>query len=258
MRNWFTGLVIAPLSLFVISSVALAQNAGRPAAAASSAPFDPRDFSGIWGGQQFEGPNRQLMRGEPPMTPESLAQYKSEKTIFSTPMVDGPENTDPMLKCEPASVPRVYALAHVVQLAHTAKPNALVFLHQAYRNYRIVYLDGRKHPSHPEGTWFGDSIGRWEGNTLVIETINFNGRSWIDAQGHPTSDRMKLTERITRTDATHLRMEVTIDDPGAYTRPWGGTITWTLQPADRELQDFLCSPADEAFFNNLVRNPADK
>src|SRR6185436_5790340 len=135
--------------------------------------------------------------------------------------VDGADNTDPILRCEPGSVPRTYALTHPIEILQT--PKETVMLLETYRNFRIIYTDGRKQPDHPEGTWYGDSVGRWDGNTFVIDTINFNDRSWIDKVGHPHSDKMHLTERLTRTDHDHLKMEITIDDPVYYTKPWGGT-----------------------------------
>ena len=73
-------------------------------------------------------------------------------------------------------------------------PKEIVQLIETYRNFRIFYMDGRKQPDHPEGTWYGDSLGHWDGNTLVVETVNFNDHSWIDKPGHPHSEKMVLTE----------------------------------------------------------------
>jgi hypothetical protein len=91
---------------------------------------------------------------------------------------------------------------------------------------------------------------------MVIDTYNFNDRSWIDKVGHPHSDKMHLIERLTRTDHDHMKMEITIDDPVDYTAKWGGTMNWTLRPASWEIEDYLCSPADEAFMSKIVRDPA--
>jgi hypothetical protein len=267
MRNGFTGLMVVAIAAFVLSvsprSVAQGGGQGAPAAGGGQArpsptanlPFDPKDFNGVWGGQTMSGPNRQFTREEPPMTPKGLAFYKAQKTEFSNPPVDGPGNTDPILRCEPGSTPRTYALTHPIKVVQS--PRETVILLETYRNFRIIYTDGRKMADHPEGTWYGDSVGHWEGNTLVVETANYNGRSWLDQVGHPMSDKMKITEKLSRPDHDHLVMDFTFDDPVNYTRTWGGQMRWTLRPAGWEIEDYLCSPADEAFMNTLVRDPAD-
>ena len=86
---------------------------------------------------------------------------------------------------------------------------------------------GREHPKNFEPTWFGDSIGKWDGDTLVVDTIGFNGKTRLDTVGHPHSDAMHLVERFQFTDPDHIAYEVTVDDPGAYTRRW--SANWTLQ-----------------------------
>jgi hypothetical protein len=247
-------ILVAPttmlVSLLLAGSLALAQ---RPAK--SDAPFDPHDLSGVWGGQSTGNRERTLTKEEPPMNAAGLAFYHAQKTEFSNPPVDGVDNTDPILRCEPGSIPRTYGLTHPIEIVQT--PKEILMLLETYRNFRIIYMDGRKMPDHPEGTWYGDSIGHWDGNTLVIETTNFNGRSWLDQVGHPTSDKLHLTERLTRTDHDHMKMDITVDDPTYYTKPWGGTITWQLRPPGWDIEDYLCSPADESFMNKVVRYPAD-
>ena len=221
----------------------------------ASLPFDAKDLSGVWGGQTMEGPNRTLIKGEYPMTPAGLAYYKAQKTEFQNPPVDGPGNTDPILRCEPGSIPRTYPLTHPIEIVQT--PKLTVMLLEAYRNFRIIYTDGRKNADHPEGTWYGDSVGHWDGNTLVVDSINFNGRSWLDQLGHGASDKLKLTEKFTRTDHDHFNDVITVDDPTYYTMPFTGNMRWTLRPAGWQIEDYLCSPADEAFMNKDVRDPAD-
>ena len=249
MRNLLFGFCVGAffaLFMFSMSPKTHAQGAqgaqggggGRGAASpTANLPFDPHDLSGVWGGQTMSGPNRTFTKEEQPMNASGLAFYKAQKTEFQDPPADGPENTDPILKCEPGSIPRTYALTHPIEIVQT--PKELVMLLETYRNFRIIYVDGRKNADHPEGTWYGDSVGKWDGNTLVVDTINFNGRSWIDQVGHPSSDKLHLTEKFTRTDHDHVTDDVTIDDPAAhYTKPWGGQMRWTLRPAgfaDRRL-----------------------
>jgi hypothetical protein len=107
-------------------------------------------------------------------------------------------------------------------------------------SFRQIFLDGRKHPSEPEPTWFGHSIGWYENDTLVIDTVGFNEKFWLDRQGTPHTERLHTIERWTRTDAGHLVREVTIDDPGAYSRPFTVTTHLTLSPANDEILEYVC------------------
>src|SRR5499425_2713220 len=106
-------------------------------------------------------------------------------------------------------------------------------------------MDGRPHPDSLEHTYTGHSTGRWEGDTLVVNTVGFNEGSWIEAEGFPHTDRLSLIERFTRTDFSTLKYEVTVDDPGAYTRVWTGgfNLRWN---AGAEMFEYLCQE------NNLV------
>ena len=107
--------------------------------------------------------------------------------------------------------------------------------------WRIIYMDGR---SHPEGdalnlTWMGHSVGHWEGDTLVVDTVGFNEGTWIDMGGKPHTDRLHLVERITRTDLYTLHYEATVDDPGAYTASWKVRFDITWDP-NGEIQEYIC------------------
>ena len=101
-------------------------------------------------------------------------------------------------------------------------------------------MDGRKHPDDPTPTWFGHSIGRWDGDTLVIDTIGYNDKFWFDRRGHPHTERLHTVERWTRTNFTTLVNRVTIDDPGAYTRPFTVTFTANLGRSDSEILEYIC------------------
>jgi len=105
--------------------------------------------------------------------------------------------------------------------------------------YRIIYYDGRPHPKDLEPSYLGHSIGHWEGDTLVFDTIGFNERFWIDRQGTPHTNQLHLVERLTRTDFNTIKYEVTIEDPGAYTAPWKGGFNLRFTP-DQESFEFMC------------------
>ena len=98
--------------------------------------------------------------------------------------------------------------------------------------FRQIFTDGRKLPVDPNPTWQGYSIGHWEGDTLVVETTGTNGKAWLDTNGHPVTDKLKVTERFHRTDFGHMDLAITIDDPGAYTKPWTVHENPTFQPDD--------------------------
>jgi hypothetical protein len=106
-------------------------------------------------------------------------------------------------------------------------------------SYKIVYMDGRAHPKDLVPSYYGHSIGRWEGDTLVIDTIGFNEKFWMNRDGLPHTDKLHLTERLTRPDYRTLKYEVTIDDPGAYTAPWKIAFDVVWDP-EGEIQEYIC------------------
>jgi hypothetical protein len=118
--------------------------------------------------------------------------------------------------------------------------------------WREIYMDGRPHPPRDSlkgQTWLGHSVGRWEGDTLVIETVGFNEGTWLDRAGHPHTDQLRVIERITRPNKNVLHYEATIDDPGAYTKPW--TTAWDIPwRAGQELQEYICQE-NNRYFDDL-------
>ncbi len=106
--------------------------------------------------------------------------------------------------------------------------------------HRLVFLDGRSHPKDMNPTWLGHSVGRWEGDTLVVDTAGFNDLSWLDIGGHAHTEKMRIIERFRRPDLGHLEVEMTIEDPGAYAKPWVIRRIADLA-AGEELQEFVCN-----------------
>ena len=105
--------------------------------------------------------------------------------------------------------------------------------------HRQIFLDGRELPKDPNPSWMGYSVGRWEGDTLVIDTIGFNEKTRLDTIGHPHSSQLHVVERLTRTDSMHMAYEVTVTDPKAYTEPFTNQRIFTLKP-DWELMEYSC------------------
>jgi Carboxypeptidase regulatory-like domain len=119
-------------------------------------------------------------------------------------------------------------------------PTLLVMLFEDdIPSHRQVFLDGRGHPKDPNPSWMGHSVGHWEGDVLVVDTVGFNDRSWLDPQGHPHTEKMRVTERFRRPDLGHLEIEFTIDDPGAYAKPWTMKRVADLDPDD-EVGEYVC------------------
>ena len=107
-------------------------------------------------------------------------------------------------------------------------------------SYRQIFMDGRAHPEAPSPTWYGHSIGRWDGDTLVVDTVALNDKFWLDRPGTPHTEQLHLVERWTRTDFTTLRRVVTIDDPGAFTRPFDVMFTARLAVPGSEIMEYFC------------------
>jgi hypothetical protein len=116
-------------------------------------------------------------------------------------------------------------------------PAVLVMLFEDAPGFRQVFLDGRRHPPDPNPTWLGHSVGRWEGDTLVVDTVGFNDRSWINA--YPHTEQLRTTERYRRVEYGRLEIVVVFADPGTFTRPWTMNLNWDLAPQE-ELIEFVC------------------
>jgi hypothetical protein len=145
---------------------------------------------------------------------------------------------NPMIRCLPAGIPRLDAYSHPYKIVQT--PDLMVVLYESQTLFRQIFTDGRAHPKDPEPSWLGYSIGKWDGDTLVVETTGFNDKTWLDGFGHPHSDAMKVTERFRRRDFGHMDIEIVIDDPKAYTKPLRYLQPQRLEP-DTELIEYICN-----------------
>ena len=150
---------------------------------------------------------------------------------------------DPIGLCRPGGLFRYHTYPpprKVVQL-----PNLLLILSERDVTYRQIFLDGRPLPADPEPTWNGYSVGRWERDALVVQTNGLRDDTWIDRKGSPLTAGAKVTERFRRLDFGHLQIEVTVDDPKAYTRPWTVTLDQDLA-VDTELLDYHCTDNEKS------------
>jgi hypothetical protein len=148
------------------------------------------------------------------------------------------QKDDPNLKCWPSGLPRQGGTPYPLKIMQT--PDEFVILYEGgMHTFRIIPTDGRPHKEDP-WLWYGDSVGRWEGDTLVVDTIGFNDKSWLDSSGYPHGEKLHLVERFRKTDPQTLRYEVTIEDPEYYTRPWTTAWTYRFSPAT-EMMEYFCT-----------------
>ena len=149
---------------------------------------------------------------------------------------------DPEANCLPTGVPRMNPYPWRMVQSSTDKPESHIFIlfEGNIHSYRQIFMDGRKHPADPDPTWYGHSIGRFDGNTLIVDTVGFNDKFWFDFKGHPHTERLHIVERYTRKDFNTLVNQITIDDPGAYSRAFTVTFTAELAPPGDELLEYIC------------------
>src|ERR1700682_3990944 len=207
----------------------------RPIAKAPTTPA-PRtkdgkpDLSGVWG---YSGYTSDIAKdydvGELPMTPLGEKLFKARQAN------QGIE--DPEARCLPTGVPRRDPYpSKILQM-----PDLVVILFEGnIHSYRQVFLDGRSHPKDLDPTWYGHSIGKWEGDELVVDTIGFNGLTWLDLGGHGTSDKLHGIERYLRPDLGTLKLDITIEDPVMFTKPVKVTQITPLMVGG-EIIEYICN-----------------
>jgi hypothetical protein len=203
----------------------LYERAGKkpPSGAAPKTREGKPDLSGVW----YPGPD--LEPEVPAMLPWAEEVFKKRSAKVGD---------DPRAQCLPSGIVRTHGLdlAKIVQT-----PALLVMLvESSVPGVRQVFMDGRSHPASLEPSWLGHSVGRWEGDTLVIDTIGLNDRVWLDLAGHPQTEKAHIVERYRRPDLGHLEIEIAIDDPGAYLRPWKVRRRLDLAPAE-EILEYICN-----------------
>ena len=220
---------------------------GKPdlKAPAPKTPDGKPDLSGIWHaevGGYFLDVTLDLKPGEILPWAEALAKERASR--FST--------DHPFYRCMPDIGP-TYNLARFkfVQNAST-----LAMLPEG-GPFRQILIDGRALPEDPQPTWMGYSVGHWEGRTLVVDSAGFNDRTWLDAGGHPHTEALRTTERYVRKDFGHMEIQITYNDPKAYTRPWTITLQAELN-ADTELLEDVCNENNKSTGQHFVVTDDDR
>jgi hypothetical protein len=223
VRFWIS----SALALAVLTAVPVA---GQSKALPRSKDGKP-DFSGLWGASGYAA-NIAKDIGQLPMRPDAAKLFQERQATHG--------KGDPERTCLPDGIPRSDSLGF--KIVHN--PDLLLILYEGnVHTYRQVLMVGRGHPGDLDPTWYGHSIGKWDGDTIVVDTVSQNGKTWLDQAGHPTTDKMHVTERFSRRGLGHLRVAITIDDPGVYTRPWTVAEVSPLIE-NREVREFLCNEAE--------------
>ena len=233
MRKRLLSPAAVVVAVLVLSSGILAQTAGAPKVPAP-------DLTGVWRRSRVPPDNARrytfhevagnLTNQEPPMTPWGEAKFKAAKPNVGPRGVSLAHTNDPVSKCFPPGVPRIYEILLGAPVELMQIPGRVVMLFEYDHLVRQIFTDGRPHPQDLNPSWMGDSIGRWEGDTLVVDTVGFNDKTWLDGEGHPHSDALHLIERIRRVSHDALTIDFTIDDSKAYTKPWVARETFELKP----------------------------
>ena len=203
------------------------------------------DITGPWVGGGSNGDIERdggLKPGELPLLP--WAKELRDKRL---------EKDEPYTACLPMSVPRVNPYPWKFALSYTSKGLSHIYvLHETgdAGAHRVVYMDGRPHPDDPIPTWWGHSIGRFEGDTLVIDTVGYNDKFWFDSRGTPHTEQLHTTERWTRINYGRITNDFVLDDPGAFSRPvnlkfTGRLLRPDLKTGGGELMEFICQEGNE-------------
>jgi hypothetical protein len=172
-----------------------------------------------------------------PFMPWSLALYEMRQI----------DQLEPHIRCKPSGGARQFVTPYGTEFVEIPELETMYILDNGGPNtYRTVYLDGRDFPEDLEPTYYGYSIGHWEGDTLVVETRGLNEKFWMDRSGTPHTEQLRYIEHFTRLDMETMEYQVTIDDPGAYTRPWTTTkFTMRRRPGDEPFE-YICQQNDFA------------
>ena len=270
MRHCIIGLIVALVAVMASPSVTAAQelypgwltcpncqtNADKTAFRAESAElsFNPGDLTGVWGQNRI-----QLNRNAPPMTPDGQARYEATRADETADGQALSNSKDGMLICDPQGWPRWFTYNYGFEFAEL--PGRLVQFLEWGHTFRTIWTDGRALPEDPDPRWLGYSIGRWEGDTFVVESDGFDERSWLTENrqdrrfGYTHSDALRTEERYRRVDYNTIEVTLTITDPKTFTEPWVTTGNLLRSP-NTEIGEYFCVPSDSFDYIDSVLRPA--
>jgi hypothetical protein len=204
-------------------------------------PDGKPDITGLWKvNGQYVGDIAKDLK-EVPFQPWAKRLYDERRANNS--------KDDPTASCIVGGVPRSDVVPYPLKILES--PGMTVILYEAVHSYRQIFTDGRTLPQNdPTPTWFGYSTGKWDGDTFVVETSGIRDGGWLDNFGKPATESLHVTERFQRKDFGHLDIQITVDDPKAYTKPWSVVVPYTFQ-ADDELMEYICEENNKYFGNQI-------
>ncbi len=216
-----------------LSLVFLASASAVPQGAKTSDSDETRNLSGVWFTQGKVRANFSF-EGGAPFLPWGEERVKA-----------GPQKDTLVVLCIPPGVPRVWTEPYPFEII--TLPERVLIIYEYQHLIRQIYTDGRDHPKDLTPTYMGNSVGKWEGNTLVVDTIGFNDKTWIDGTKHPHSDALHVVERIQRVGHEILKVDITIDDPKTYVKPWMAQRIFDLKPG-WEISEQVCEENNTYLF----------
>ena len=225
---------------------------------AQNPPFDPRGIFGVWSAGNGTELDFDTL---PPLTPEGRRLWEATQAIEndrepSGPMNGGPGSQDPMMLCDPLGFPRAFTYNYGMEFAQL--PDRVLQFFEWGHTWRTIWTDGRPLPTEPpQPRFYGYAVGRWEGDTFVVESNGYESSTWLDQdrrtmnRGMPHTEDLRVEERWTRTSYSTLEAELTIIDPAVYTEPWTTKGEYAFRP-DTELWEYVCVPSFSDFYNTRV------
>jgi len=247
VTKWFAAILLTLLAAAFVPAAAAGQddNYRPPAGPTPRTASGKVDFSGVW---------------QKPYVPDLTKDGKDFKGVADLPFTPWGEkdwkaydaaNGDYTGACLPFGMTRSVNTPEPMQIMQS--DTYFTFLFEQNSWFTVVPIDGRAHRPGI-ATWFGDSVGHWEGDTLVIDTVNFNGKTRLDTVGHPHSDALHLVQRFSRPDLGHITHEMIIEDPKAFTKSWKTTRTFTLRP-DWEMMEYSCEENNKSLWEGRIKIP---
>ena len=261
MRHEFTRSLAVLVAVLAFSPIVFSQTRqqSETTKAPAAAPALSHDLSGVW--MQYPdgnvpgtpGMNAVDDRFRPPLTPWGQARFDAASPLVGPRAVPGKENS-PTLRCEPSGPPQLLTLPNPFEVVQI--PGRVFMFFEELHIWRTIWTDGRALPKDPDPSWLGYSVGQWEGDTFVVDTIGFNDRAWADVYGNPRSEQMHLTERYRRLNHDTLELQITIDDPKAYTKVWVSPPKLHKLEPTWEIAEWFCAIDEEKAYDDAVRKPA--
>jgi hypothetical protein len=217
-------------------------------APAPRTPDGRPDLSGIWirprpGGGGPGVPRRAANAPNDGIAAGVDVQFQPWAAELYKARADNNGKGTPSERCLPHGITKAVSVPEPFKIFQLA--DRIVVLHEEFNHHRQIFLNGRRLPDNRTPRWLGYSVGKWEGDSLVVDTVGFVDGTWLDFRGHPATDALHLVERYRRPDFGHLEIQFTIDDAKAYLNPWGVTMTFNLLP-DTELIEHICENEKDA------------